>query len=508
MNMSQYAEALILNVDDSDGARYAKSRILKRAGFSVIEARDGEEALAKARSEKPVLILLDVKLPDINGIEVCRQLKSDSETQTILVLQTSASFIGSADRIRALEIGADSYLIEPIEPEELVANVRALLRLGHVERELREVDRRKNEFLATLAHELRNPLGPIRTSVELLRKLDPVVPPMQAKARDTIQRHTDHLALLVDDLLDVARISQGKIALRAEPVPVKGFVVNALDTSRAAITAKGHTLTVDQPEQDVWVQGDQVRLSQILSNLLLNAAKYTPPAGHIELRVTATDNELIMIVSDDGIGIDEASVDSIFNLFSQSDHVRDQVQDGLGIGLSLVRTLVDLHGGSVSVQSAGKGQGSRFEVRLPLAEAGAVPLAEPAEKTVAQVQQRVLIVDDNIDAAEALAQLLELSGHKVQTAFSGQAALDVVAQFCPEFVFLDIGLPDISGYDVAAMLNELRPAMQFIIIALTGYGQSQDRESALEAGCDHHLVKPLDFSMLSALGLNLQLAKA
>ena len=509
MSMSQYPDALILNVDDSDGARYAKSRILKRAGYTVIEACDGGEALAMARTEQPVLILLDVKLPDINGIEVCRQLKADPATQTILVLQTSASFIGSADRIRALDHGADSYLIEPIEPEELVANVRALLRLGLVERELREVDRRKNEFLATLAHELRNPLGPIRTSVELLRRLDPIVPEMQEKARNTIQRHTDHLALLVDDLLDVARISQSKITLRSEPVAVRAFVDNALETSHQAVTSRSHTLTVELPEQDVWVQGDQVRLSQILSNLLLNAAKYTPVAGKIELLVAAVDGELLMRVSDNGIGIEKSSMDTIFDLFTQSRHVADQVQDGLGIGLSLVRTLVELHGGSIRVESGGKGLGSCFEVRLPLVKATAIAASAELLETVAvDTAKRVLIVDDNIDAAEALAQLLMLSGHQVQTAYTGQRALQVIHELIPDFIFLDIGLPDMSGYQVATEFTNLRPAMNFKLIALTGYGQSQDREAAIQAGCDHHLIKPLDFSKLQDLGLTLRLGGA
>lgn len=238
------SDALILNVDDSDGARYAKSRILKRAGFKVIEASNGGDALLRARQDRPNLILLDVKLPDINGLEVCRQLKGGTETNTILVLQTSASCIGSADKIRALDGGADNYLVEPIEADELIANVKALLRLGRVERALRDVDRRKDEFLATLAHELRNPLGPIRTALALLCKLDPVVPAVQDNARRTIGRHTDHLVRLVDDLLDVSRISQGKISLQWESVSLASVIRSALETSSHSVEARGHALDV------------------------------------------------------------------------------------------------------------------------------------------------------------------------------------------------------------------------------------------------------------------------
>ena len=227
MQSMPFSDSVILNVDDNEGARYAKSRTLTRAGFKGIEAASGSAALYRAREDNPDLVLLDVKLPDINGFEVCRLLKADPATRAILVLQTSASYIGVGDKIRALEGGADNYLFEPIEPEELVANVKALLRLGRVERELRDVDRRKDEFLATLAHELRNPLGPIRSAVELLCRLDPEVGERQDRARQTILRHTGHMVRLVDGLLDVARFSKGKITLHQERVELKTFVASA-----------------------------------------------------------------------------------------------------------------------------------------------------------------------------------------------------------------------------------------------------------------------------------------
>lgn len=496
------SDALILNVDDSDGARYAKSRILTRAGFKVIEASNGGDALLRARQDRPNLILLDVKLPDINGLEVCRQLKGGAETNTILVLQTSASCIGTADKIRALDGGADNYLVEPIEADELIANVRALLRLGQVERELREVDRRKDEFLATLAHELRNPLDPIRTALALLCKLDPVVPAMQDNARRTIARHTDHLVRLVDDLLDVSRISLGKISLQWESVSLASVIRSALETSSHSIEARGHAIDIDLPKEELWVCGDAVRLSQIVANLLLNAAKFTAPGGRIAIGAARDGDNVRIRLADNGIGIAATSIDSIFGLFAQSGHSPDRVQDGLGIGLSLVRTLVELHGGQVSVSSPGVGLGSTFEVHLPLDANVPLPAAAPAPATAGS-SQRILVVDDNSDAADTLAELLEMYGHTVRTAYTGAQAAERTLEFKPDIVFLDIGLPDMNGYEVAVKLRQLPIPQQFQLVALTGYGQEHDRQAALAAGFNEHFAKPVDFGKLAALGLHI-----
>ncbi|KKO64793.1 Aerobic respiration control sensor protein ArcB [Janthinobacterium sp. KBS0711] len=496
------SDALILNVDDSDGARYAKSRILKRAGFKVIEASNGGDALLRARQDRPNLILLDVKLPDINGLEVCRQLKGGDETNTILVLQTSASCIGSADKIRALDGGADNYLVEPIEADELIANVRALLRLGRVERALRDVDRRKDEFLATLAHELRNPLGPIRTALALLCKLDPVVPAVQDNARRTIGRHTDHLVRLVDDLLDVSRISQGKISLQWESVSLASVIRSALETSSHSVEARGHALDVNLPKEELWVCGDAVRLSQIVANLLLNAAKFTAPGGRIAITAVRDGDNVRIRLSDNGIGIAAASIDSIFGLFEQSGHSPDRVQDGLGIGLSLVRNLVTLHGGQVSVHSPGVGLGSTFEVILPL-DANVPQPAAPVPEAATGGSQRILVVDDNCDAADTLAELLEMYGHTVRTAYTGTQATERTLEFKPDIVFLDIGLPDMSGYDVAIKMRQLPIPQQFLLVALTGYGQEHDRQAALASGFNEHFAKPVDFGKLAMLGLHI-----
>ena len=496
------SKSVILNVDDSEAARYAKSRILTLAGFTVIEAASGSAALYRAREDKPDLVLLDVKLPDINGLEVCRLLKADPATRAILVLQTSASYIGVSDKIRALEGGADNYLFEPIEPEELVANVKALLRLGRVERELRDVDGRKDDFLATLAHELRNPLGPIRTAVELLCRLDPEVPPRQDLARKTILRHTGHLVRLVEDLLDVARISRGKITLHQERVEAKSFIDGARESVAHIVAMREQTFTVKLPERDIWIEGDHVRLTQIVGNLLHNAVKFTPPKGAISLEAEADERQLVIRVSDNGIGINTSKLDMVFDMFAQDGFTEDRVQDGLGIGLSLVRTLVELHHGSVTAFSRGEGTGSTFEVRLPIFAFDRGDDQGVAESTDEVVAARILVVDDNVDAADMLAELLTIDGHDVKVAYSGQQALERAAQFQPAYVFLDIGLPDMSGYQVATRMRELPGLENAFLIALTGYGQARDRELAMNAGFDEHVVKPMDFAKISSLKLN------
>ncbi|SNS88271.1 His Kinase A (phospho-acceptor) domain-containing protein [Noviherbaspirillum humi] len=495
---SNQADELILNVDDTDAARYAKTRILTRAGFRVAEAASGADALALARSEMPSLVLLDVKLPDINGFDVCRMLKEDKATQMILVLQTSASFIGTSDKIRALEGGADNYLFEPIEPEELVANVRALLRLGRVERELRDMDRRKNEFLAVLAHELRNPLGPIRNAVEFLHHADAQGAQNQEIARQTILRQTDHMVRLIDDLLDVARISQGKITLRQEVVELKSVIQAGVESARSAIDRHQHRFAVELPDRDLWLNGDSVRLAQIICNLLTNAAKFTPPGGELAIGAAQQGDEVVIQVRDNGIGLSSEDAASIFELFTQAGHLPDRVQDGLGIGLALVKMLVELHHGSVSVASAGTDKGSTFEIRLPLAMRQAEPDHVDEASMPGAAGHRILVVDDNVDAADTLAALLEIDGHDVRKSYGGGAGIDMARQFRPDIIFLDIGLPDMTGMEVAARLRQLPETADAVIIALTGYGQERDKEQAIESGFDRHLTKPISFEMLTA----------
>ncbi|MGJ7914268.1 response regulator [Massilia sp. LXY-6] len=618
---------LILNVDDNDGARYAKTRILQSAGFEVMEATNGTDALAAVKQGPISLVLLDVKLPDINGIEVCRRIKADPDSAMVLVLQTSAALTGRADKIRGLEGGADNYLAAPIEADELIANVNALLRMrrtqsalrdseerfrqltdniedvfwmfsvparaleyvsqayptiwgrsveslerepgswmeavhpedrGYVEglwrgvREhphyeaefrivlndgavrwvrdrlfpvrderaevyrvarvtsditrrkemeslLRAADSNKNEFLATLAHELRNPLSPIRNAAALLGSSGAGAAERQARAREVITRQVDHLAHLVDDLLDVARISEGKIALRKEEVELKGVIAQAIETAGPLIAARGHHLEVLQPEREIWVMGDPVRLAQSMGNLLHNAAKFTPKGGQIRVEVRL-DGELVRIaVQDNGIGIAEDSLPRIFGMFTQAAVPPDRAPEGLGIGLSLVSRLLEMHGGRLSATSPGIGMGSTFTVELPVLRTAMPEPSAPAAEQVghaAQGGRRVLLVDDNLDAMEMMSFLLAEMGYDATTTADATHIIDLALERRPDVIVLDIGLPNVDGYEVARMLKR-HPELQSIrLVAHTGYGSPEDRRKAQEAGFDAHLVKPAELDDL------------
>src|SRR5690606_10323628 len=358
---------------------------------------------------------------------------------------------------------------------------------------LREADRRKDDFLATLAHELRNPLAPIRHATRLLgiQGLDPV----QAKmAREIIGRQVARMALLLDDLLEVSRITRGRLELRKERVSLQALVKSAVETSRPVIEAKGHELVVELPGPAVDLLVDPLRLSQALSNLLTNAAKYTDQGGRIVLRAQSTP-EVVFSVQDNGIGLPQHALPTIFEMFSQVDSAIDRSEGGLGIGLALVKGLVLLHGGSVEAASEGMGAGSTFTIRLPAAcVREAAPEVEPAAPDRGSPGRAgtLLVVDDNLDAASALAMMLRNAGHLVITAHSGEDALKSGWQHQPDAVLLDIGMPDLNGYEVAGRMRITGWGRHALLIALTGWGQKDDIERAIAAGFDVHMTKPAD----------------
>jgi two-component system CheB/CheR fusion protein len=369
------------------------------------------------------------------------------------------------------------------------------------EEALRDADRRKDEFLAMLAHELRNPLAPIRNAVQLLRRLGPSEPEIQW-TREVIDRQVEHLVRLVDDLLDVSRITQGKITLKKEKVDLITIIGRALETSRPLIDSRKHRLTVSLPEQPLRLEGDTTRLTQVVSNLLNNAAKFTPEGGQIWLVAEAQNGQVVLRIRDTGMGIPEDLLPHVFDLFRQADRSLDRSQGGLGVGLTLVRSLLEMHGGTVEAYSDGPGRGSEFVVRLPaFAEPGeAVEDASAVESHMGNSACcRVLVVDDNSDSAESIALLLELNGHDVRMAHDGPAALEIARSFHPQVVVLDIGLPGMDGYEVAKRLRSEAPMQNVILIALTGYGQSEDRQRSIAAGFNHHLVKPVDPEVLQTL---------
>jgi two-component system, sensor histidine kinase len=356
---------------------------------------------------------------------------------------------------------------------------------------LREADKRKDEFLATLAHELRNPLAPIRNAVEILR-VARENPGMSAKAIAMMERQLAQMVRLVDDLLDVSRITTGKLAVRTSVIELQSAVRDAIETVRPFLDSRQHQLDVDIPDEPIAVDGDRTRLAQVFANLLHNASKYSEPGGRIALAVATEGDHAAVRVRDSGIGLDARSIASIFEMFVQVDRTLTRVQAGLGVGLTLARRLVALHGGTVTAQSEGIGKGSEFTVRLPLAGAK-IAEAAPRERVEGGRQgRRILLADDNVDFANSLATLLVERGHEVRVARDGAEALRAAADFKPDFAFLDIGMPKVHGYEVARRLRGDPGTSDCVLVAVTGWGQEDDRQRAREAGFDRHLVKPVD----------------
>jgi PAS domain S-box-containing protein len=381
----------------------------------------------------------------------------------------------------------------------LLGVTRDITERRRYEEALRDADRRKDEFLATLAHELRNPLAPIRNAVQVLYEKD-IDDPHIRQAREVIDRQLKQLTRLVDDLLDVSRITHGQVILQLQPTELAPILTTAVETSRPLLDARHHQWEVEVLPEAVRVEADPTRLSQVFANLLNNAAKYTEPGGRIRLRAEREDREIVVRVSDTGVGIAADMLPKVFDLFTQAEQTIDRAQGGLGIGLTLVRRLVELHHGSVTALSAGPGRGSEFVVRLPILTAPPAPTAVAAPPAVDQQPgRRILVVDDNEDSAESLAMVLRLLGHEVQTVYDGPTALEAALRQQPEIILLDIGLPGLDGLEVARRLRLDYGLIDAVLIAMTGYGQDEDRRRSLEAGFNAHLVKPVDFGELRQL---------
>jgi signal transduction histidine kinase len=376
--------------------------------------------------------------------------------------------------------------------EELGHRAAIAIENARLYAQLKEADRRKDEFLAMLSHELRNPLAPIRNGLHLMG-IPGVGQDKMSQAREMTERQVQHLVRLVDDLLDVSRIMRGRIELRREPVELADLIATAAETVQPVLDAQGQQLIVSQPPEPVQLWADPARLTQVIGNLLNNAAKFSERAGRVWLSAERRGDEVVVSIRDEGLGIAPEALPNVFDLFVQGDKSLERVRGGLGIGLTVVRQLVELHGGSVAARSEGAGKGSEFLVRLPI---GAPPTPRPApaangHQAVPAVHRRVLIVDDNVDAAETLGVLVRLWGHEVRIAFTGPEALKAADAFHPEIIILDIGLPEMNGYDVARRLREKPEFAKTTLIALTGYGQEDDRRRSDEAGFDHHVTKPV-----------------
>lgn len=386
------------------------------------------------------------------------------------------------------------------QPFRMAGSVIDVTERKNAERVLHEANRAKDEFIATLAHELRNPLAPIRTGLDILR-VDGGSGVASARARETMERQLAHMIRLIDDLLDISRINSGKIRLEKARVRLSTAIESAVEASRPAMAAREHALEVEMPAREIELIADGTRIAQTVGNLLLNAAKYTPPGGHVRLKAWQDGAWAVIEVRDDGVGIPPAMLDTIFTLFTQVGRTLERAQGGLGIGLYLVRSLVELHGGTVRATSDGPGRGSTFTVRLPCLVAGlADDETRPGEQQVTgPAGLKVLVVDDNVDAAETLCTVLEMTGRSAMPVYDGESVIGAAREFAPDVVLLDIGLPKMSGYDVARQLRSDERFARVMIVAVTGWGNDADRRRSSEAGIDAHLTKPVDLQSLEPL---------
>ena len=365
--------------------------------------------------------------------------------------------------------------------------------------DLSDADRRKNEFLATLAHELRNPLAPMSNMLEVVKRADGDGEVLK-RAHETLERQLAQMIRLVDDLLDLNRITHDRLELRRSEVELAEVIQQAVEVARPLVDSASHHLTIDLPDEPIYLNADRARLAQLFGNLLNNSCKYTRPGGIVSVTAQRDGDEVVVSVKDNGAGIPEDKLDSIFDMFMQVDGTSDRSQGGLGIGLTLVKRLTEMHGGSIEAHSAGEGQGSEFIVRLPVLSRSAVAeKSGPGVESSSQPQRRVLIVDDNHDSADSLAMLMELTGNKTYMAHDGVEAFEAIERHRPEVVLLDIGLPGLDGHEVCRRVRKQPWGKDIVMIALTGWGQEDDRRRSEEAGFNGHLVKPVDYDKLLEL---------
>jgi signal transduction histidine kinase len=482
-------------------------RELERAGIDAMVCASIDELRQEVDRGCGAILLAEECLADTGTRHLLRMIAAQEPWSDLWTLILARQGADSPAIAYAMGMGANLSVLErPMRVAALITAVRTALRARHRQYEMRNVletlsvaDQRKTEFLATLAHELRNPLAPLSNCVGLLKRGVADTAPI-LKVMD---RQLHHMIRLVDDLLELSRITRGKVGLQMEDLQLRKVVDTAAEASRPLMEKAGHRLEIRFPAEPLWVRGDPVRLAQVFSNLLNNAARYTDDGGWIVVEASADSGEAVVEVRDNGSGMSADALAGAFDMFTQADAGDKRAQHGLGIGLALVRNLVEMHGGVVSAESEGPGLGSTFAVRLPLIAGVRAPLPAPTESQPrSPLRQRVLVVDDNRDAADTLAHLLRDAGATVQVAYSGAAALGFVDSFEPEVAVLDLGMPGMSGLDVARRIRK-RPDDRCTLVALTGWGQSADRELTRAAGFNHHLTKPIDFheihSLLAAL---------
>jgi signal transduction histidine kinase len=533
----------ILIVDDEPKNLTVLETVLDSPDYRLMRAHSADEALLALVSEEFALLILDIHMPGMTGFELAQTIKSRKKTARIPIIFLTAYYNEDQHVLEGYGSGAVDYLVKPVNAAVLRSKVavfaelhrrnreisivnRALLAevgerrraeqelqalnqnldrlvaertkaLRELEAELRDTDRRKDAFIATLAHELRNPLAPVRNAVQILQ-LPATTEADSQRVRTIIARQVAVMARLIDDLMDVSRINRGHIELRREPVDLHRILELALEATRPHFADNTHELRLSVPPQPIPLDADVTRLSQVLVNLLTNAVKYTEPGGHVDLAVQVRDGAVEMAVRDDGIGLAPEHLERVFDMFSQVDSAMPRSRGGLGIGLSLVKHLVRLHGGEVTAQSAGPGRGSTFTVTLPLSTQPTPVPDRTGGPVPAVLPLKILVVEDHQDGAETITALLTRLGHDVRTVHDGGAALRSAAEFRPELVLLDIGLPTLSGYDVCRRLREEAWGTGVTIVAMTGWGDAEAQRKTRAAGFDRHLVKPVDENSLRA----------
>jgi len=525
----------ILMVDDHPGKLLSYEAMLSELGENLIKAGTAREALRILLRDDIAVILMDVDMPEVDGFELATMIRQHPRCQRTAIIFVSAIHMSDLDKLRGYQTGAVDYVSVPVIPEVLRAKIRVFADLHRKTAELKrlnedldarvrartqelevslallkeseamfrrqsevlaETDRRRTEFLAMLAHELRNPLAPIRNAMEVMRR-DGELPTSLQGVRDMVDRQVSHLVCLVDDLVDASRISRGKLVLTRKPVELTGLINEAIDSAQLPLHGDRYRFDVRLPPDAVYVEGDAVRLTQVMLNLVNNAMKFTPHGGTISVSVEPTGSQVEIRVRDTGRGIAAQELAHLFEMFYQGDAGAGE-RSGLGLGLTLVKSLVEMHGGTVAAHSAGAGQGSEFVVVLPttVAPEQSERSGPTAATSKAAAARRVLIVDDNRDAVDSLAQLLRMVGHDVETAYDAGTAIHATTTFQPHIVLLDIGMPQVDGYTAARTIRSQPGGSEIFLVAMTGWGQAEDKRRAMEAGFDLHLVKPASLETL------------
>jgi signal transduction histidine kinase len=527
-NPSAQVKVPFLLVDDLPENLLSLEAVLRRDGVEILKATSGIEALEILLKHEVALALLDVQMPEMDGFELAETMRGNERTRRIPIIFLTAGSTDRTRRFRGYEAGAVDFLEKPLEPDILRSkcdvffelyrqrqqiaaqrdalaatadeNSRLLRESRQYAAALQDADRRKDEFLATLAHELRNPLAPISNSVSILSS--PKSPPdVRDQALGMMERQVKQMVRLVDDLMDVARITRGKITLKTERIALADVLRSAAETSQPLISQFEHRLILDLPKAPVWLDADFTRLNQIFSNLLNNAAKYSEPGREIRVSTESDEGQVRVRVKDQGIGIPPETIGRIFDMFAQADGSLERAHGGLGVGLTLVKSLVEMHGGRIEAASKGAGKGSEFSVILPIVTGPPATVEVPVleEKVPPPGGMRVMIVEDNEALAQTTGWMVEMIGHDYKLAHNGPDAIALARSYVPDVIMMDIGLPGMNGYDLCALMKKEPRLQDTVFIAQTGWGQDEHRQRAREAGFEHHLVKPVYLEKLQDL---------